>query len=85
MPHTQHPIPALTSFLETYHSLNLSTITTLTSTPSPLEFMRYVAQNTPFVIRGGASDWSAVQKWNVGYLKGIMGEGKVQVAITPFG
>ena len=78
-------MPALTDLIEIYHSLNPSTITILSCNPSPLEFMRYVAQNTPFVIRGGASDWSAVQKWNVGYLKGIMGEGKVQVAITPFG
>ncbi|KAL7918182.1 cupin-like domain-containing protein [Trichoderma austrokoningii] len=57
----------------------------LFSEPSPLEFMRYVARNTPFVIRGGASHWKATQKWNSAYLKSALDGQSVNVAVTPFG
>lgn len=47
----------ITTLLETYASLNPATITTLDALPSPLEFLRFVAQNRPFVIRGGAAEY----------------------------
>lgn len=76
--------PTIT-LLESYNSLNPSTITTLTTLPSPLEFLRFVAQNRPFVIRGGASDWKAVKEWNVASLKEILEGVSVNVAVTPIG
>lgn len=72
-------------FITTYHSLNPSTIDELHEDPSPLEFMRYVSQNRPFVVRRGASDFLASKKWNVDYLISIMGSQDVNVAITPHG
>jgi jumonji domain-containing protein 7 len=44
--------------LESYNELNSSYITELDEIPSPLEFMRFVSLNRPFVVRGGASDVS---------------------------
>ncbi|KAG4441381.1 hypothetical protein IFR05_003138 [Cadophora sp. M221] len=76
--------PTIT-LLQTYNSLNPSTITTLTSLPSPLEFLRFVAQNRPFVIRGGAADWKAVREWNVTSLKEVLEGVSVNVAVTPIG
>lgn len=76
---------ALVDLLTTYHELNGSEIDELDATPSPLEFMRYVARNQPFVVRGAASAWPAVQLWNVGYLEKVMADALVKVAITPFG
>ncbi|KAH7343017.1 phospholipase A2 [Rhexocercosporidium sp. MPI-PUGE-AT-0058] len=76
--------PTIT-LLETYNSLNPSTITTLTSLPSPLEFLRFVAQNRPFVIRGGAAGWKAVREWNVASLKEVLDGVSVNVAVTPIG
>lgn len=54
----------------------------LSEEPSPLEFMRYVATNRPFVIRGGASSWPSHRKWNAAYLKEVMAGQHVNVAIT---
>lgn len=71
--------------ISTYHDLNSSTITELDCEPSPLEFLRYVSQNRPFVIRHGASSWPACQKWTASYLSTIMGPSPVNVAITPHG
>ncbi|KAK0124231.1 hypothetical protein ONS95_009206 [Cadophora gregata] len=76
--------PTIT-LLESYNSLNPSTIATLASLPSPLEFVRFVAQNRPFVIRGGASDWKAVREWNVPSLKQLLEGVSVNVAVTPLG
>ncbi|KAJ5050462.1 uncharacterized protein L3040_002345 [Drepanopeziza brunnea f. sp. 'multigermtubi'] len=79
------PADPILGLLENYASLNLSTITTLPSLPSPLEFLRFVAQNRPFVIRGGAADWKAVQEWNVATLKTLLEGVDINVAVTPFG
>jgi peptidyl-lysine (3S)-dioxygenase / protease len=76
---------ALENLIVTYHELNSSTVDELTSEPSPLEFMRYVARNRPFVVRGGAADWTATRRWNAGYLLNVMGSSNVNVAITPAG
>ncbi|KAK0640170.1 JmjC domain-containing protein E [Lasiodiplodia hormozganensis] len=65
-----------------YHELNPNCVDELTEEPSPLEFMRYVATNRPFVIRGGASSWPSHRKWNAAYLKEVMAGQHVNVAIT---
>ncbi|KAM0511207.1 hypothetical protein ACHAPE_010086 [Trichoderma viride] len=76
---------SLKNLMKTYNELNSHSVEELFSEPSPLEFMRYVARNTPFVIRGGASHWKATQKWNSTYLKSALDGQSVNVAVTPFG
>ncbi|KAF2758848.1 Clavaminate synthase-like protein [Pseudovirgaria hyperparasitica] len=75
----------LQDLITTYHELNPDTIDELVEEPSPLEFMRYVARNRPFVIRRGAQDWPACKKWNAQYLRAAMGEQEVNVSCTPHG
>ncbi|KAL2135210.1 hypothetical protein VTI74DRAFT_9416 [Chaetomium olivicolor] len=79
---TQDPIAEL---ITNYNELNSSVIDELEEEPSPLEFMRYVAKNTPFVVRGAAADWQANRTWSVEYLKEFLGNETVNVAVTPFG
>ena len=76
---------AITSLIENYHELNASHATELSEAPSPLEFMRFVATNRPFVVRGGCAGWRATRRWNASYLKEVMGQSRVKVAITPHG
>ncbi|PSR81203.1 putative phospholipase [Coniella lustricola] len=76
------PVEAL---LTTYNELNPSVIEELHEEPSPLEFMRYVARNTPFVVRNGASDWNATRTWTADYLRDFLRQHKVNVAVTPEG
>ncbi|KAL9070090.1 MAG: hypothetical protein Q9157_005945 [Trypethelium eluteriae] len=73
---------AIAELMVSYHELNGSSIEELREDPSPLEFMRYVAQNKPFVIRGGAENWPACQKWDVPYLKQSVGDRMVTIAST---
>lgn len=47
-----------------------------------MEFMRYVATNRPFVIRGAASSWESNKAWNAEYLSEVMAGQHVNVAIT---
>ncbi|KAH0493724.1 hypothetical protein TgHK011_000377 [Trichoderma gracile] len=75
----------LENLINTFNELNPSTVEEVFSEPSPLEFMRYVARNTPFVIRGGASSWKATKKWNSAYLRAVLEGQSVNVAVTPFG
>ncbi|KAL7817036.1 Clavaminate synthase-like protein [Trichoderma aethiopicum] len=75
----------LENLINTFNELNPSTVEELFSEPSPLEFMRYVARNTPFVIRGGASSWKATKKWDSAYLRTVLAGQSVNVAVTPFG
>ncbi|KAH8599833.1 cupin-like domain-containing protein [Bisporella sp. PMI_857] len=71
--------------LATYSEHNSHIIHELSQVPTPLEFMRYVAKNRPFVVRGGASGWRATKEWNILKLKELM-EGKmINVAVTPNG
>ncbi|CAJ2507832.1 Uu.00g090180.m01.CDS01 [Anthostomella pinea] len=79
---SEDPIAEL---LTTYNELNASTIESLDSEPSPLEFMRHVSRNTPFVIRRGARDWTATRRWDASYLRSTLAGHKVNVAVTPFG
>ena len=73
------------TLLTTFSELNSSQIEELDELPSALEFMRYVSLNRPFVVRGGVSDWEAVQAWNIETLKKAMDGQMVNVAITPNG
>ena len=75
----------LTNLINTYHELNANVVDELREEPSPLEFMRYVASNRPFVVRGAASDWKASQRWSAEYLKKAMGDQRITVAVTPTG
>lgn len=75
----------ITELLTTYNELNSSTIDELSEVPSALEFMRYVAINRPFVIRGGASDWEATKTWNKSSLRERLSGRNVTAAITPHG
>ncbi|OCL12409.1 Clavaminate synthase-like protein [Glonium stellatum] len=75
----------ISDLINSYHELNSGPVDELEEEPSPLEFMRYVARNLPFVVRKGASDWAAVKEWNAKYLVDVMGEQLVNVAITPHG
>ena len=76
---------ALEELVKTFHDLNTSQIDELREEPSPLEFMRYVSRNTPFVVRGGAASWKATQLWNAEYLKMALSGQTVNVAVTPNG
>ncbi|KAG6040961.1 hypothetical protein E4U41_006439 [Claviceps citrina] len=76
---------ALRDLITTYYELNSSVIQELDAEPSPLQFMRYVSQNTPFVVRGGASSWKATRKWSAAYLRDALAGQCVNVAVTPHG
>ena len=76
---------AVRELITTYDELNPSLVDELWEEPSALEFMQYVARNRPFVVRKGAQDWTAVQKWDSHYLLNVLGDTLVNVAITPFG
>ena len=76
---------ALKELMGAYHELNGNQVDELDEVPSPLSFMRYVAKNRPFVVRGAASGWPAVKFWNVEYLVDVLGETMVKVAVTPHG
>ena len=58
--------------IRSYHDLNGGQIIQLDEEPSALEFSRYLGRNVPFVIRDGAREWPAVQKWGLEYLKTCM-------------
>jgi jumonji domain-containing protein 7 len=71
--------------LRDYYSFNPSNVEIIMEEPTPLEFMRFVARNRPFVIRGGATSWAAYEKWNAAYLVEKLGDTSVNVAVTPKG
>ncbi|KAF4507602.1 hypothetical protein G6O67_004082 [Ophiocordyceps sinensis] len=76
---------ALEELITTFNELNGLTVQELNEEPTPLEFMRFVARNSPFVVRGGASSWKAVHKWDAAYLRAAMRDHSVNVAVTPEG
>ncbi|PNS17599.1 Lysine-specific demethylase 8 [Sphaceloma murrayae] len=82
---TKSPTEALIDLLDSYNSFNAACVDVLQEEPSPLEFMRYVALNRPFVVRLGAREWTASQAWSAAYLTRVMRDQRVQVATTPFG
>ncbi|CAK7202330.1 hypothetical protein SEUCBS139899_005052 [Sporothrix eucalyptigena] len=78
----------IAELLTSYFELNGNIIDELDddgTEPSPLEFMRYVARNTPFVVRRGAASWPAVQTWSMSFLRKALAEHIVNVAVTPNG
>ena len=75
----------IADLINTYNDLNSCVVEVLDEEPSPLEFMRYVARNTPFVVRGAASDWKATQKWSLQHLREALRDIEVNVAVTPAG
>lgn len=76
---------SIRELIEAYHELNANVVDEVFEEPSALEFMQYVARNRPFVIRGGAQSWKAVQDWSAEYLVGAIGDNEVNVSITPHG
>lgn len=85
MDEVEPPVDPIAELITTYHELNSSAISEVSDSISALEFMRYVARNRPFVVRGGASDWEATQTWNVSRLKELLKGQSVNVAVTPKG
>ncbi|OLN84445.1 JmjC domain-containing protein 7 [Colletotrichum chlorophyti] len=79
------PDDPLAELITTYYELNGAFIDELKEEPSPLEFMRYVARNTPFVVRHAASSWKSNKSWDKEFLLGIFKDQTVNVAVTPFG
>ena len=75
----------LHNLITSYYDLNGNSIDELAEEPSPLEFMRYVSRNYPFVIRGGASSWTATTSWTPELLLQHLGSQPVNVAVTPKG
>lgn len=75
---------AVKELLISYHELNGAVVEELNEPPTPLEFMRFVHKGRPFIIRGGISDWPAMQ-WTIEYLKEVMEKKAIQVAVTPSG
>ncbi|KAH0538393.1 hypothetical protein FGG08_004993 [Glutinoglossum americanum] len=76
---------AISGLIESYSEFNSQSVDELEEEPSPLEFMRYVALNRPFVVRGGCSHWLATKRWSAGYLEDRMSSARINVAITPHG
>ncbi|KAK3937647.1 JmjC domain-containing protein 7 [Diplogelasinospora grovesii] len=75
----------LAELITNYNELNSSVIEELDEEPSPLDFLRFVSRNTPFVIRGGAADWKATRTWNAAFLREYLSNESVNVAVTPAG
>lgn len=80
-----HLIGITKELIESYHSVNSSSIDVLTIEPTPLQFLKYLGKNRPFVVRGGCRGWPALQEWNVAYFEKMMGDTKIEVAETPSG
>lgn len=84
-PEPPPPLDPIIELLTTYNELNLPTADEFAEELSALEYMRYVARNRPFVIRGGASHWHATKTWNIAVLKELLQGQSVNVAVTPKG
>jgi len=65
-----------------YHELNVSQVDEVLGEPSPLDFMRYVSKNRPFIAKKAARNWIACKKWNAEYLLKAMEGQIVNVAIS---
>jgi len=78
---------ALRNHVKTYQDYNSSTCTELYSTPSSLEFHRFVAANRPVVLRGqGHRDRvAALDHWTDEGLIRKMEEKEVNISIDPTG
>lgn len=85
MAETHFPTDPIAELITTYHELNSADISVISGNISALEFMRHVAHNRPFVLRGGAADWEATQTWNAHTLKRLLEGQSVNVAVTAEG
>ncbi|KAK3378406.1 cupin-like domain-containing protein [Podospora didyma] len=75
----------ITELIVNYNELNRPVVEELGEEPTPLEFMRYVAKNTPFVARGAADNWKATQEWSAQFIKNHLHGETVNVAVTAAG
>jgi peptidyl-lysine (3S)-dioxygenase / protease len=75
----------IVELLTSYADLNASHVVELKMEPSPLQFMRFVALNTPFVVKNATSEWRATKLWSSSYLRSVLKGHVVNVAVTPFG
>lgn len=82
---TTQQLDPIVELLETYKDLNNPKVAELLEEPSALEFMRAVGLNKPFIVRGGCAGWKATRLWNLQYLKEVMNDQNINVAITPKG
>lgn len=73
------------NLIRAYHELNSEHIDVLDSEPSPIQFMKHVAKNRPFLVKAGCSAWAAVRQWDEAYLTRKMEKRDVKIAITPYG
>ena len=75
----------IVELLTSYADLNASHVVVLNTEPSPLQFMRFVALNTPFVVKNATLDWRATKLWSSSYFRCVLKGQFVNVAVTPFG
>ena len=75
----------IVELLTSYADLNASHVVELNTEPSPLQFMRFVALNTPFVVKNATLDWRATKLWSSSYFRRVLKGQFVNVAVTPFG
>lgn len=75
----------IVELLTSYADLNGPHITVLRTEPSPLEFMRFVALNRPFIVRNATSEWRATKLWTSSYFRKALKNQRVNVAVTPYG
>jgi jumonji domain-containing protein 7 len=84
--HDRHPaLDPVSELITTYNELNGRDIEELDDEPSPLEFMRHVARNSPFVVRGAAAGWTATRAWDARFLREALLAASVNIAVTPDG
>jgi jumonji domain-containing protein 7 len=76
---------SIKELLISYAQLNGREVTEFDEAPSALEFMRFVALNRPFVVRGGVAGWKATAAWDAKYLYDVMMGQSINVAVTPEG
>ena len=46
--------------------------------PSASKFLSYIKENRPFVVKGGASNWSSTKTWTLEYLLKYLKNTKVR-------
>jgi jumonji domain-containing protein 7 len=73
--------------LDNYHDINSQSVTELLLEPTPLEFMRFVSRNQPFIVRNNSNPtWRRICKtWTPSYLSQKLFNTNVTVALTPKG
>jgi peptidyl-lysine (3S)-dioxygenase / protease len=75
----------IAELLTSYADLNASHVAELDTEPSPLQFMRFVALNTPFIVKHATFGWRATNLWSSSYFRTALKSQTVNVAVTPSG